>query len=349
MVQFRRARFQQMAQERTFFRGRESFRLMSMIFMLALIGMLIFQARQPSMWRWIAPGSDAAATPATTEAATKSELQPWTETIASGVADDDFEEAEAAKEEFQALADRQPLDVAEMPSYWRLMRWIRTLPFDDAAQRARRDVLFTHLWDAPSRHRGELIFLKLHLMRAIAHEAETSPNSAGVERVYEAWGTTSESGVHLYCVVFPEVPPGLKLGDDIREEADFVGYFLKQLPYHDKLDKPRAAPLLIGRLRWRENPARVALQNQNNALFVPTVIVGVIVVAVLFGSWIYNNRASRRLSDQARLTPAEQGAIEKWIDQADGAVATVEAPAADTSPRSGNRSTPNPDWPDFTT
>jgi hypothetical protein len=348
MPQFKRARFQKMAHERTFFRGRESFRFMSMLFMLALIAMLIFQAREPSMWRWIAPGSEPSSTEFAAEPTPKAEAPPTSETIIHGVADDDFEEGEAAKEEFQAIADRQPLDAAEMPSYWRLMRWIRSLSFDDAAARARRGVLFTHLWDAPSRHRGELIFLKLHLMRAIAHEPEASPNAAGVERVYEAWGTTSESGVHLYCVVFPEVPPGLKLGDDIREESDFVGYFLKQLPYHDKLDKPRAAPLLIGRLRWRENPARVALQNQNNALLVPTIAVGSLIVIVLVGSWVYNNRASRRLSEQSQLSPAEHGAIEKWIDQADRASSPLESSSAETSSRPPPRSGPHSDWPDFT-
>lgn len=347
MPQFKRARFQQMAQERNFFRGRESFRFMSMLFLLSLIGMLIYEARQPSMWKWIAPDSESKSAPGSEGNIVHAESQSWVETIVPGSADDDEEEVEAAKEEFQAIADRQPLDIAEMPSYWRLMRWSRTMSFDLAAARARRDVLFSHLWDAPSRHRGELVFLKLHLQRATAYEKETSPNSAGVERVYEALGTTNESGVHLYWVVFSEVPPGLKLADDIREEADFVGYFLKQLPYHDKLDKARAAPLLIGRLRWRENPARVALQNQNQAFFWPSVFLGVVVLIVLVATWRYTNRGSRRLSDQTRLTPVEQGAIEHWIDKAERSADGLELPAADMARHPGDRPATNPDWPDF--
>jgi hypothetical protein len=342
--QFKRERFQRMAQDRMLFRGRESFRLMSMLFMLALIGMLIFQSKNPSMWTWLAPGLESKPTTEVAEKPSATEPILWTETIVPGLADDDSEETEAAKEEFQAIADRQPLDIAEMPSYWRLMRWIRSVSFDEAAQRARRDILFTHLWDTPGRHRGELIFLKLHLARAIAHEPETSPNSAGVGQVYEAWGTTTESGVHLYCVAFPEVPAGLELGDSIHEEADFVGYFLKNLPYHDRLDKYRAAPLLIGRLRWRENPVRVAIKNQSDDLFLPTIAVGVLVACVVFGSWRYTRRSSSHLNDATQISSSDHQAIETWIEHADGPVDSPESPPTG----SDRRSSSNPDWTDVT-
>ncbi|MBI5758003.1 MAG: hypothetical protein HZA46_05750 [Planctomycetales bacterium] len=149
MPQFKRERFQRMAQDRMLFRGRESFRLMSMLFLLALIGMLIFQSKNPSMWTWLAPGPESKPTAEVAEKPSLAEPALWMETIVPGPADNDSEEAEAAKEEFQAIADRQPLDIAEMPSYWRLMRWIRSVSFDEAAQRARRDILFTHLCDTP--------------------------------------------------------------------------------------------------------------------------------------------------------------------------------------------------------
>lgn len=326
------------------FRGRESFRLMSMLFLLALIGMLIFQAKNPSMWTWLAPQPESKTKSPATEIPAPTESAAWTETILPGPADGDSEEAEAAKEEFQAIADRQPLDIAEMPSYWRLMRWIRTVSFDEAAQRARRDILFTNLWDTPNRHRGQLIFLKLHLARATAHEPEVSPNSSGVKQVYEAWGTTTESGVHLYCVAFPEVPPGLELGDSIHEEADFVGYFLKNLPYHDRLDKSRAAPLLIGRLRWRENPVRVAIKNQSDDLFLPTIAVGVLVACVVFGTWRYTRASAGHLNDATQISSSEHQAIESWIEHADGPVANSET----LSTGSDRRSPTNPDWTDVT-
>ena len=36
------------------FPRRELFRLMSMLMLLALVGMLVYRSRDPSMWRWIA-------------------------------------------------------------------------------------------------------------------------------------------------------------------------------------------------------------------------------------------------------------------------------------------------------
>src|SRR5947199_4340524 len=50
--------------------------------------------------------------------------------------------------------------------------------------------------------------------------------------------------------LFPYTTLFRSLGQNIYEEATFVGYFLKLLPYEDHQGKTLATPLLIGRLIW---------------------------------------------------------------------------------------------------
>ena len=154
----------------------------------------------------------------------------------------------------------------------------------------------------------------LHLRQVFSWDPKE--NSAGATQIYEARGWTEDSKSFPYIVVFSDRPPKLPLGSDIHEESTFVGYFLKQMSYRDGLDTRRAAPLLIGRLRWQENAAREALRsNRSQASEVwPVMIGGAILLIVIVGSWIYRARSPRKQRETA-LRPAEEEAVENWIGQ----------------------------------
>jgi hypothetical protein len=277
------------------FSRRELLRLMSMVTLLILIGMTIQQAR-------LTEQNDNA------PVATKSD-QAFAETVIPGPNDTQaFEESEA-KQQFLAVSDKSPLAAEEMPSYWRLMRWSRTQTFDQMSERAHRDRYFTHLGQAPEEHRGELIELKVSLRRSVSFKAPK--NSAGVEVVYEAWGVTDESRGNFYCLVFSDKPPELPIHPDIHEEARFVGYFHKLVSYEDPMEKTRWAPVLIGRLQWRENAARVALQQSRHSwsywLWGSLIGIGGLVV--------WTNRyleRGRELFDRSPET--DHASIEQWLD-----------------------------------
>jgi hypothetical protein len=148
-------------------------------------------------------------------------------------------------------------------------------------------VLFTQLWEQPDQYRGERLQLRLHIKRALSHEAPANP--ADVKRVYEAWGWTEESRSFPYLVVFSELPPQMTLGPDIQEEAVFVGYFLKLMSYQ-AYDAPRAAPLLVGQLQRLEDPAHAMLQDHGGDYFWPTAIAGCLFVLAIVGSWFIKSR-----------------------------------------------------------
>ncbi|HEX4146621.1 MAG TPA: hypothetical protein VHY91_24175 [Pirellulales bacterium] len=177
-----------------------------------------------------------------------------------GPLDSDPKQRDAVNEQFKAVVDFAELASVEMPAYWSLMRWSRAQSFGELQQRARRggvDVFFKDFAEEPEKHRGELVQLELHVVRALTFDVGANP--AGIKRVYEAWGVTdNDSRSNPYVIVFSEKPPQMPLGAKIDEEGTFVGYFLKDMGYEAHDNARRFAPLLIGRLRWRakEPPPR---------------------------------------------------------------------------------------------
>lgn len=266
-----------------------------MVTLLVLIGMTIYQTRREKQQD-------------TAPLATRSD-EAFVETLASGPNDLQALEETQAEHLFQAVTDKVPLAAEEMPAYWRLMRWSMTQKFDDLWERSHKDLYLTHLAEAPQKHRGELVGLKLSLRRSASFVAPQ--NSAGAKTVYEAWGVTDESRGNFYCLVFYDKPPELPIHPDIHEEARFVGYFLKLLAYQDPMDKTRWAPLLVGRLRWAENPARVALQRSRHvwSYWLWGSLAVVAVVAVWTNRYLEGSRAL--------LTPpqdVDHASVEKWLE-----------------------------------
>ena len=169
------------------------------------------------------------------------------EIIVPGPTDQNESEAAAARSLFQAVTDRAPLSKIEMPAYWRCLKWARAQSFADLERRAVHGVVYTQLWEQPDKYRGKLVRLRLHIRRILDWEAPE--NSAGVRRVYEAWGWTDESKSFPYVVVFSDLPEGIPLGDNVEEEGLFVGYFLKTIAY-TAFNRNRSSPLLLGRMKW---------------------------------------------------------------------------------------------------
>lgn len=305
---------------------REMTRVATLIGMLFVLGMLIARAGDPATWRWLADDhDDAGGVAAMARPDVAARKDQWQETVVPGPADNDPEEAEAAGEEFQALNDKAPLAAEEMPAYWRLMRWSRGQSFDSMSARAKSDVLYTQLWERPAAYRGRLITLRLHVKRVVAHDDLDAAH--GFEHLYEAWGATDESQSFPYAVLFFDCPPELPVAGKVDEDVTFVGYFLKTMEYVDALGVQRAAPLLLGRLRWQPDPVRVALTNNERELFWPTVAVGGILLFVVVGWGAWARRDHRR---RLRTSVAGKTAeLEGWLDRVQSSEDDTEMEDAD--------------------
>jgi hypothetical protein len=273
-----------------FFTTREILRLSSAIFLLGIVGLLYMQAKKSSSWRTIATemGSEesVAAVPTVSDAS-------WQELVVEHPGHTDAEEIDALKEELQAVSDMTPLAGEEMPAYWRMVKWAYAVSGEELKKQARTDLQFTHLFQAPNKNRGELVNVKLHVRLTRQHVAPE--NSANVKTVYEAWGPTEESQTYPYCVVFVDLPPGVKIEGKAFLDARFVGFFLKKLAYEDSAGVKRTAPLLIGRMIYDEEArTRNLPKDPVNVKLIVGIVVGLVVVVLLIQWWAGKTPHSQR-------------------------------------------------------
>lgn len=313
---------------RGLFQGRERSRILVMIGMLVVMVMLIARARDPQMWTWLtgeekaesgeqkAEGREAKA-----EAAEHKARAPRPrEAVVPGPTDLDPDQREAIEEEFLAVTDKQPLDKFEMLAYWRLLRWARAQPYDELARRASRTITYADLWERPDKFRGRLVAVRLHLRRARIHDEleDVELHVPGLKAVHEAWGWDERSHPFSYAVICPELPGGMRRGQYIEEDAEFVGYFLKLIPFIDKEAKTRATPLLIGRLRWNPpKPGPTAEEQLRTAL--PVLVVGgLVAIGLVIGGALWSRHRPARPAPRPGLR-ADGGpipAVDDWLDRA---------------------------------
>jgi hypothetical protein len=228
---------------------------------LMLVGMLYNWSSRPEMWAWLATAEEAQADEAKPAApvekpkaepaqqgdeAAKAKPAAPPETIVPGKNDLDAEEVADFKSKLPLVSDKTALRPREMPLYWKLMAWSRTEPFKKLEERADSKTSFSQIYEQPAKYRGKLLRLRMHVRRVLHYEAPE--NDIGVKNAYEIWGWTEDSKSFPYCVVVPELPPGLAVGPDVEGEVVFCGYFYKILRY-EAFDIDRGAPLMVGRVR----------------------------------------------------------------------------------------------------
>jgi len=292
--------------------ARDSRRILSMLAMMVLLGFMIAHTSRPQTWHWLAQneaqGGAAAEIP---PAQNQSDIPPPAEVLIPNPTDQDEEEWEEVSRLFRDVRDKIPMEIEEMPPYWRFFKWARAQTMASMEQRSQKAPFFTQFWDQPDKMRGKLVTLRLHLRRVLSHEAPE--NSAGVKRVYEFWGVTDESRGHPYVVITSELPPTIPEGANIAAEAVFCGYFLKLLGY-EASDAKRGAPLLVGKIRALPSaPSLLKDPEQGRQEFWMGLIAGGIVLALLIGSRIIFRRQQRR--GRKRMEETIDQDAESWLSK----------------------------------
>jgi hypothetical protein len=240
------------------FRGGELRWLASGVLMLVVLLMIMVRLREPGSLNWLgdlnqnaggARGWDAGTPPAA--------ALPE----ASGETDEDPDQAETAREEFQAITDGTlTVGPEEQIPYNRLVFWVQNQSFARLWARAKKNLAYTYLYDQADKHRGTLAALDVEIR--MVHRA--GKNEHGVP-LNEVWATTKQSGDRLYDLIVVDLPSRIPIDRPIREKARFAGYFLKLQGYHPGLSKPgvapEKAPLLVGRLEWTPSAAATEADN----------------------------------------------------------------------------------------
>jgi hypothetical protein len=294
-------------------RGSERMRLISLIVMLAVLFMIIVRARDVNNWRWLVKDDNKQAPAA--KPGGKQKPAPAPLPAAKGPTDEDPEEAETAREEFQALTDGTlKLGPEEMEPYDRIVEWVKNQSFARLYQRATKGLRYSNLYDDPERHRGQVVALDLEIELA----SDAGKNRYGVP-LYEAWGASDESSGRLYSLIVVDFPKGMPVGHRIHEHAKFAGYFLKLQGYEPGAAKPgqrpEKAPLLIGRLEW--DPI-VAPPADNTTEWLWGLPVLAMVVLAFFFHWAYGKWFRPKPAVRSLVSDAASGdvmPIETWLEQ----------------------------------
>jgi hypothetical protein len=149
------------------------------------------------------------------------------------------------------VEDRAPVrsdreNYNEFLSYNYLLVLARKTPEKALARGARRDVTYAHLWEEPSKYRGQIIHVAGRLKRLRKFDASRIAVKEGVPVLYEAWVFEEQYYHNPYCVIVSELPRSIRVGDTVDYQVAFDGYFFKRYRYQAG-DTVRDAPLLIGR------------------------------------------------------------------------------------------------------
>jgi hypothetical protein len=120
--------------------------------------------------------------------------------------------------------------------------------------------------EAPQRCRGNVYTLEGRLVRLRDLGPDTALRQAGVRGLYEGWidqriDGKSVFGAHPVCVLFTELPSGLKPAEKLDVSVRFAGYYYKLYRYEAAdPNKPfQETPLLIGHtIALQGNPAAEA-------------------------------------------------------------------------------------------
>lgn len=316
----------------SFSRSSGTLRLASVITMLLVVGLLMKRAADERTWFWLtgAPANQAAGPSTVTVAPNDPVVSPPT----PGPTDQDEGEQEAVVEQFQAISDgTTQLGREEMPAYWRLFAWTQHQSLAELQARADHTAVLNQFVQHPAEQRGKLFQLDLNVRRVLSFDAPR--NSAGIEKVYEIWGWTTESKAWLYVVLTAELPPGMPVGPDVHERVRFAGYFLKVQGYQaagaGPRDKPLVAPLFVGRLAWK--PAVAAAPVSARSYWVEGAVALVALVgAVGLSIWMFlpGRSAGRSRRGNSRRPASESPEVQAWLEQAENKPAGDSAQDAES-------------------
>ncbi len=180
------------------------------------------------------------------------------------------------------------------------------------ARTARHDVTYAHLFNEPEHYRGRVVHLSGRLIRLLRFDPPDEARAEGVGDLYEGWILTDKYGENPACIVFTDLPAGLKVDAHHKPdiEVGFDGYFYKRYRYKafdtKKDNQFRDAPLVIGHTLTGqfgpEAPAEAASDNWGHHLM--WVFLGVVggALAVVIGLTCWFHYHDRRVRHRLRAS-----------------------------------------------
>ncbi len=139
------------------------------------------------------------------------------------------------------------LRVKEADTYYRTLAHVSRLDDRFLKKHARSDVLYVNLLRNPDSYRGKLITIRGTARRIT--KTEVGKNKYGIQKAYEAWLLTPDSGSDLIRLVATDLDSRLPTGKEVSVEVEATGYFLKLYSYASQGGQHQAPLILAARIQ----------------------------------------------------------------------------------------------------
>lgn len=175
-------------------------------------------------------------------------------------------------------------------------------------------ITFAHLWRQPKLYRGEIVPVKGRMIRLRRWEAPKLAQENGVKYFWEGWVVGPTRGVNPYCIIFAELPEGLKEAEKMDRQVRFYGYYIKKFRY-DAEDAKRETHILIGPTVFLEKavaappPERIFSRD----VLIATAIGCFSITVIIVGLTLWFRRGDRAVQSKLaalRDRPLELGSSE---------------------------------------
>lgn len=219
------------------------------------------------------------------------------------------------RELLEGIEDRAPVrnadeNVYEYRAYNSMLLRARRTEQADFARAARRDLTYAHLFEQPADYRGQVVHLAGRLKRLRKLDAPLQAASEGVKTLYEGWIFDDLYAANPFCVIFVDLPAGLKPAEQLEQRVTFDGWFFKRYRYRDAVNQLRDCPLFIGRTVVLDTTSLSAPESvwSFSSAFLPAFL-GLIAATGILGfllAWWYRSgdqAVRQRLSASQPLVP----------------------------------------------
>lgn len=193
----------------------------------------------------------------------------------------------------------------EADAFYTLLDHVRRVPQAAMEQAVIRDALYVNLMTDPEKYRGELVQVVGELWRC--YELPVPTNRHGIQRLYEAWVFTPDSGTHPYRIVATQLGEGIRRGENLRTPVRLIGYFFKREGYETPAGLHVAPTILakrISRHRLVQSPPRDDLA----PLMLGVIIAIGLILAVTLIALVWSDHKSR-LPRSRDVKPTDLGTL----------------------------------------
>lgn len=178
-------------------------------------------------------------------------------------------------------------------------------------------ITWGHMYLEPWKYRGKVIPVKGRLKRLRKEEATIEAEKQGVKFFYEGWVYTETRGSNPVCVIFAELPPGVKVGEKIDHEVSFNGYFFKRYLYLSADGYKRTLFFFAPTFTIEETKSATLGDALPTTMLTGVAVLAVVTILLVGGLNFWFRRTDARV--RAHLATVRQQLLANNVAEADSA------------------------------